>query len=201
MKKTGIELLTIGVVEEGHKNGVSTPNLKRLRPRFASCKNCNEDFDVETNDKYSCSWHPGIFLSLFLDPFPAQTRAAIIDTRQGTKNHTMTTTSGPTMTRLTTEALIIIATRPVTVKGLSTTAATGMVIVEVVRRGHTERGGMYIRRGGAEGDLVHIKKTNGIGRRASHSRNANFCCPFAVYAQYLLGKAKYPSSYKLIAAE
>ena len=36
-----------------------TPNLKRLRPRFGICDNCNEEFDVETNDKYSCMWHPG----------------------------------------------------------------------------------------------------------------------------------------------
>ena len=34
-------------------------NLKRIRPRFAICDNWNEEFDVETNDKHSCMWHPG----------------------------------------------------------------------------------------------------------------------------------------------
>ena len=53
----------------GHKNGVSAPNLKRFRPRFATCINCDEEFDVETNDKDSCNWHPGISQS-FLTSFP-----------------------------------------------------------------------------------------------------------------------------------
>lgn len=36
--------------------------LKRLRSRFATCKTCNEEFDVETNGKESCIWHPGTVL-------------------------------------------------------------------------------------------------------------------------------------------
>ncbi|KAG6999604.1 hypothetical protein G7Y79_00033g067920 [Physcia stellaris] len=41
-------------------NGVSVPSLKRLRPRYAFCVNCEDEFDVETNEKNSCKWHPGI---------------------------------------------------------------------------------------------------------------------------------------------
>ena len=41
-------------------NDVSAPSLKRLRPRYAFCVNCKEEFDVETNEKDSCVWHPGI---------------------------------------------------------------------------------------------------------------------------------------------
>ena len=99
-----------------------------------------------------------VFPSLFLDPFPAQTRVAITDTGQATKNRTTTRTSGPTMMRLATEALIVIATWPLLVKGSSMTVATSMVIVEVVRRGNTSTRGMYIRRCGAEGTLVPMKK-------------------------------------------
>ena len=45
-----------------HRNSVSATaasSLKRLRPRFATCENCAEEFDVETNNKRSCRWHPG----------------------------------------------------------------------------------------------------------------------------------------------
>ena len=41
-------------------NGVSAPSLKRLRPRYAFCVNCKEEFDVADNEKDSCVWHPGI---------------------------------------------------------------------------------------------------------------------------------------------
>ena len=37
-------------------------SLKRVRPRFAICALCNKEYDVETNDKKSCIWHPGILL-------------------------------------------------------------------------------------------------------------------------------------------
>lgn len=42
-------------------NSVTAPSLKRLRPRYAFCVNCKEEFDVETNERDSCVWHPGIF--------------------------------------------------------------------------------------------------------------------------------------------
>ncbi|CAF9925117.1 MAG: hypothetical protein HETSPECPRED_005749 [Heterodermia speciosa] len=42
----------------GHQDVVSAPSLKRFRPRFATCENCKEEFDVETNDGVSCIWHP-----------------------------------------------------------------------------------------------------------------------------------------------
>lgn len=45
--------------DSGHRNSVSKPSSKRLRPRFAECINCYEAFDVESNDKDSCIWHPG----------------------------------------------------------------------------------------------------------------------------------------------
>ena len=32
---------------------------KRLRPKYATCDNCDEEFDVTTNGKRSCVWHPG----------------------------------------------------------------------------------------------------------------------------------------------
>lgn len=46
---------------DGHRAGVSADaasSLKRLRPRFATCVNCSEEFDVTANNKRSCVWHP-----------------------------------------------------------------------------------------------------------------------------------------------
>lgn len=34
-------------------------SLKRVRPRFANCENCDEEFDVGTNSRESCIFHPG----------------------------------------------------------------------------------------------------------------------------------------------
>ena len=35
---------------------------KRIRTRYAFCENCEEEYDVETNSKDSCSYHPGMLL-------------------------------------------------------------------------------------------------------------------------------------------
>ena len=35
---------------------------KRLRPRFATCMNCNQEFDVTDNGDTACSWHDGMAL-------------------------------------------------------------------------------------------------------------------------------------------
>ena len=43
----------------GHCNGSLLSAVKRYRPRFATCENCNEDFDVTNNDEDACVWHPG----------------------------------------------------------------------------------------------------------------------------------------------
>ena len=50
-------------------NGVTVPQtkgVKRLRSKFATCINCSDEFDVTDNGKYSCTWHPGIYLRLLL---------------------------------------------------------------------------------------------------------------------------------------
>lgn len=44
---------------DARRTAISQPGMKRMRPRFATCENCDEEFDVETNDKSSCIWHPG----------------------------------------------------------------------------------------------------------------------------------------------
>ncbi len=33
---------------------------KRLRPRFATCRNCNQEFDVTDNGRKACRWHDGM---------------------------------------------------------------------------------------------------------------------------------------------
>lgn len=40
---------------------IQSHGVKRLRPKFATCTNCSEEFDVTDNGKYSCTWHPGMF--------------------------------------------------------------------------------------------------------------------------------------------
>lgn len=35
-------------------------SLKRTRPRFAVCKNCEKEFDVAENTSESCTYHPGM---------------------------------------------------------------------------------------------------------------------------------------------
>jgi hypothetical protein len=32
---------------------------KRLRPRFATCEHCSEEFDVTENEDDACMWHDG----------------------------------------------------------------------------------------------------------------------------------------------
>ncbi|KAL8883586.1 MAG: hypothetical protein Q9192_007091, partial [Flavoplaca navasiana] len=32
--------------------------LKRQRPRYAMCKNCNEEFNITQNDRGGCVYHP-----------------------------------------------------------------------------------------------------------------------------------------------
>lgn len=36
--------------------------LKRQRPRYAICRNCNEEFDITQNDRGGCVYHPGKFV-------------------------------------------------------------------------------------------------------------------------------------------
>ena len=35
---------------------------KRLRPRFATCINCDQEFDVTDNGNKACRWHDGMGL-------------------------------------------------------------------------------------------------------------------------------------------
>ena len=47
-----------------YTNNILTPGtsgLKRLRLKYAMCENCGEEFDVATNKKHDCIWHPGRF--------------------------------------------------------------------------------------------------------------------------------------------
>ncbi len=34
-------------------------HAKRLRLRYPTCENCDEEFDVLANDKWACRFHPG----------------------------------------------------------------------------------------------------------------------------------------------
>ncbi len=46
----------------GYEAAVSlSAGLKRMRPRFATCAHCSEEFDVTTNEVEDCVWHPGSF--------------------------------------------------------------------------------------------------------------------------------------------
>ena len=38
---------------------------KRLRPRFATCINCDQEFDVTDNGDTVCSWHDGMVLRAY----------------------------------------------------------------------------------------------------------------------------------------
>ncbi len=33
--------------------------LKRMRPRYVRCRNCNEEFDITENENGDCIYHPG----------------------------------------------------------------------------------------------------------------------------------------------
>lgn len=37
---------------------------KRLRPRYAMCAKCEEEYDVTLNSKWACRWHPGELIQL-----------------------------------------------------------------------------------------------------------------------------------------
>lgn len=38
---------------------------KRYRGKFATCDNCEEQYDVSNNHKGDCMWHDGMYLSIF----------------------------------------------------------------------------------------------------------------------------------------
>ncbi len=42
---------------EGARN--TAQGRKRLRPRYATCRNCEEEFDVTQNGSEDCVYHPG----------------------------------------------------------------------------------------------------------------------------------------------
>lgn len=55
-----------GSEEEEEENGdnledteATSNTLKRLRPRYAMCENCSEEFDVTDNVKGACVYHDG----------------------------------------------------------------------------------------------------------------------------------------------
>ena len=47
-----------------HSNHPATTHVqkapKRLRPRFATCINCDQEFDVTDNGEEACRWHDGM---------------------------------------------------------------------------------------------------------------------------------------------
>ena len=49
-----------------HSNHPATTHVqkapKRLRPRFATCLNCDQEFDVTDNGEKACRWHDGMGL-------------------------------------------------------------------------------------------------------------------------------------------
>ena len=53
--------------KDGSKDGASTAKaawgslhgLKRMRPRYAMCENCEKEFDVTLNESGDCIYHPG----------------------------------------------------------------------------------------------------------------------------------------------
>ncbi|KAK2736321.1 hypothetical protein FQN55_001707 [Onygenales sp. PD_40] len=44
--------------EEADTTKTKSADLKRLRPRYVICENCDEEFDVLDNSKESCWYHP-----------------------------------------------------------------------------------------------------------------------------------------------
>ena len=58
-----------GNKEKGPKNSVSGTSLKRKREeyigvRYATCKQCEQEFDATENGEGSCEWHDGIVMIL-----------------------------------------------------------------------------------------------------------------------------------------
>ena len=56
-----------GSKEKGSKNSVNGTSLKRKREeyvgvRYATCKQCEQEFDATENGEESCEWHDDIFM-------------------------------------------------------------------------------------------------------------------------------------------
>ena len=51
-------------------NGIGSGRKGKLVPRFASCMQCDVQFDVTENEEGGCFWHEGIFF-FFLFFFPS----------------------------------------------------------------------------------------------------------------------------------
>jgi hypothetical protein len=47
--------------KEDAKPPSATTGPKRLRTRYAWCKNCEEEYDITANTATSCSYHPGMY--------------------------------------------------------------------------------------------------------------------------------------------
>lgn len=47
--------------EDGDAYPAIVTNTKRLKVRYVRCKNCKQQFDIVTNTKTSCRYHPGSF--------------------------------------------------------------------------------------------------------------------------------------------
>lgn len=43
----------------------TSSTLKRFRVRFATCKNCSEEYDVSCNSKGDCIWHEGTMITTY----------------------------------------------------------------------------------------------------------------------------------------
>ena len=54
--------------EDATPSPVATGTSKRVRSRYATCKNCEEEFDATRNGKKDCRWHPGMPLFPFVPP-------------------------------------------------------------------------------------------------------------------------------------
>jgi hypothetical protein len=70
--------------KENEKSVASEParkpkSLKRIRPRFAVCTNCKEEFDVAENTQESCNYHSGMTLNI---PWKASAMMLILNYRQ-----------------------------------------------------------------------------------------------------------------------
>jgi hypothetical protein len=59
------------VVLEPSTPGAKIPKgHKRMRPRYATCANCKEEFDVSCNEKGDCRYHPRKPLTVVSYNFP-----------------------------------------------------------------------------------------------------------------------------------
>ena len=76
---------------------------KRLRPRYAVCINCDEEFDVTCNEKGDCTWHNGNAL-----PMDFALTDGTLTPLQVNASQTTMRTSGPTMTKIVTVPLMMM---------------------------------------------------------------------------------------------